>query len=185
MIGDRRSETPTTSPLRESSEEAHAKAKVELNEEKVASLIGKHLLVGVTFLDSDGELIEQRQVHGRIRCIDPTKGMVIAIPDSDETLVLPPDLTSVRAAPPGEYRLRSTGEVVVDPDLPCTWVWRGADWEGTSTDALSQSWLRSGRSPRVDGDSRMIAMDFSTWPRLRPPVALASSAPGFGGSACP
>lgn len=100
---------------------------VALDPNKIASLIGKRILVGVTFVDSEGELIEQRQVHGRIRCIDPTDGMVIAIHDSDETLVLPPDLSSVRAAPRGEYRLRSTGEVVIDPDLLCTWVWKRTD----------------------------------------------------------
>ena len=38
-----------------------------------------------------------------------------------EILGLPPDLSSTRIAPPGEYRLRSTGEVVVDPDYLTTW----------------------------------------------------------------
>lgn len=127
MTEDRRSETPPIWRLRGSSQEPHAKAQVGLNEKKVASLIGKHILVGVTFLDSDGDVSEQQQVHGSIRCIDPVDGMVIAIHGSDKTLVLPPDLSSVRAAPPGEYRLRSTGEVVVDPDFLCTWIWREAD----------------------------------------------------------
>lgn len=35
---------------------------------------------------------------------------------------LPPDVRPFTVAARGEYRLRSTGEVVVDPDLTATWV---------------------------------------------------------------
>lgn len=40
---------------------------------------------------------------------------------SGELLPLPPDLSSTEKAAPGEYTLRATGEVVVDPDYLATW----------------------------------------------------------------
>ena len=41
---------------------------------------------------------------------------------SDETYTLPPDLRNYEPAAPGEYRLRSTGEVVADPDFISNWT---------------------------------------------------------------
>jgi hypothetical protein len=36
-------------------------------------------------------------------------------------MVLPPDMRAFRLASEGEYRLRSTGEVIADPDILTTW----------------------------------------------------------------
>jgi hypothetical protein len=85
------------------------------------SYIGKHLLVGITYCDHDGQPLRQVQVHGDIVGVD---GQVITmrLHGSDEEFTLPPDLDSLRPAPEGEYRLRSTGEVVVNPDLLTTYT---------------------------------------------------------------
>jgi len=34
---------------------------------------------------------------------------------------MPPDLDAIAPAKPGEYRLKSTGEIVVDTDFLATW----------------------------------------------------------------
>ncbi|MBN7463153.1 hypothetical protein I3U64_23750, partial [Mycobacteroides abscessus subsp. abscessus] len=39
-----------------------------------------------------------------------------------ETFTLPPAPESFSPAAPGEYRLRSTGEVITDPDYLATWT---------------------------------------------------------------
>ena len=93
----------------------------DFDEKLAASFVGKHLLIGVTYLDHAEEPIEQKQRHGRIVRINPREGVVVGLSDGGE-LKLPPDLRSFQVARPGEYRLRSTGEVVIDPDLTCTWV---------------------------------------------------------------
>ena len=93
-----------------------------MDAEHAASFIGKHLLIGMTYLDSEDNLIEQKQFHGKIVRINECEGIVIQLSNSSEEYMLPPDLDSLRAAPKGEYRLRSTGEVVVDPDLLTTWT---------------------------------------------------------------
>ena len=57
-----------------------------------------------------------------LKCIDSGKknGITFRKQDGDE-FTLPPDLKNVKKAPAGEYKLHSTGEVVVNPDLLSTW----------------------------------------------------------------
>jgi hypothetical protein len=82
-------------------------------------LIGKVLLVGITYYTSDDQFIEQKQLYGTVT--EATKAQ-IRIKQKDGTeFTLPSDLSSTKRARPGEYKLRSTGEVVVDPDFLATW----------------------------------------------------------------
>ena len=84
-------------------------------------LIGKTVLVGLTYVDFDGEVREQTQIHGEVVAADDVTGVVIRQP-SGEDFTLPPALDAFEPAEPGEYTLRSTGEVVTDPDLLCSWT---------------------------------------------------------------
>jgi len=43
---------------------------------------------------------------------------------ADEAFTLPPDLGAFDRAQPGEYRLGTNGETVVDPDYVSTWTVR-------------------------------------------------------------
>jgi hypothetical protein len=93
-----------------------------MNQKLAVPYIGKHLLIGVTYLDHDDSFIEQKQIHGNILRINEEEGIVIQVSNSDEEYKLPPDLNSLQEAPKGEFHLHSTGEVVVDPDLLTTWT---------------------------------------------------------------
>jgi hypothetical protein len=86
-------------------------------------LLGKHVLVGVTWVAADGEVESSEQRHGLVVRCDET---IVAIEPwgGGELITLPPDLDAFQAAPPGQYRLRSTGEVVVDPDYTASWTVR-------------------------------------------------------------
>lgn len=92
-----------------------------LSEEQVqyADLIGKVLLVGITYYTHDNEFIEQKQFYGEV--VEVNEHIVRVRKQDGEEFSLPPDLRSTHPAAPGEYRLRSTGEVVVDPDYLATW----------------------------------------------------------------
>jgi hypothetical protein len=89
--------------------------------------IGKRLSVGITYLTHDGEVHRQEQFHG---IIIETSDLGIIIEASDLGIVLERADTGERAtltpgldeASPGEYRLPSTGEVVVDPDYLAKWT---------------------------------------------------------------
>lgn len=85
-------------------------------------LLGRALLVGMTYEDTEGDCIEQ--LHGEVVSVDPKQGVCIRLAGkrTGEFFWLPPDLRSVSLARPGSYRLRSTGEIVEDPDYTAAWI---------------------------------------------------------------
>jgi hypothetical protein len=88
-------------------------------------LVGQMLLAGFTYLAADGKTVtSQVQFWGRIVSATP-KGVAVVCEGkvwSGQTVNLPPHLSMFLAARPGEYRLRSTGETVKDPDLTTSWT---------------------------------------------------------------
>jgi hypothetical protein len=82
------------------------------------SLIGKRILVGLTFVAESGEVTNRAQFHGTIRAATP-KGVVVQRADGKSDFTLPPSQEFIEPAAPGQYRLRSTGEVIEDPDFVC------------------------------------------------------------------
>ena len=93
--------------------------------------VGKRLLVGISYEDPDGELLRQEQFHGPIVAASEN-GILLERSDTGERVSLPPQLTP---APPGEYRLRSTGQVVVDPDYLARWVRKDPPSGGVDNEA--------------------------------------------------
>jgi len=90
------------------------------NQEVVLNdLLNKTLLVGITYYTHDNELIEQKQCFGRV--IEANESMIRIIQKDGAELELPSDLSSTKKARPGEYKLRSTGEIVINPDFLATW----------------------------------------------------------------
>jgi hypothetical protein len=86
-------------------------------------LVGKTILVGITFLAADGTTVKsQGQYHGRIVRAERNYGIVIECEGawSGQTMTLP-HISAFHPADPGEYRLRSTGEVIKNPDVLTTW----------------------------------------------------------------
>jgi len=93
--------------------------------ERAAWLVGRYALVGMTWVESDGETVRrQAQYHGTIVSCAADKGITIACAGehSGETICLPPAPTKFEDAKPGEYRLRTTGEVVKNPDVTSSWT---------------------------------------------------------------
>ena len=91
-----------------------------------ASLIGKHVIVGVTRQDAKGNMLDREQFHGEVTVADSKKGFCLKLRGTriGEMKWLPPNTRAFLNAKPGEYRLRSTGEVVINPDFTATWTVR-------------------------------------------------------------
>ncbi|MGD9844165.1 MAG: hypothetical protein AB7U47_02120 [Variibacter sp.] len=88
-------------------------------------LVGQYVLLGITYLASDGETVtSQLQCHGRVAKADESGIAILCEGETWRGTIanLPPDLRPIRPASPGEYRLRSTGEVVENPDLLVAWT---------------------------------------------------------------
>lgn len=89
-------------------------------------LVGKTVLLGLTFADSDGNIVERVQRHGVVESADPERGVAVRLVGpgqawDGELYRLPPDLSAFADAAPGAYRLHSTGETIVDPDFTASW----------------------------------------------------------------
>ena len=95
------------------------------DQEEADGLVGQLVLVGITYVAADGKTVtSQVQCWGRIVSATP-EGIAILCEGetwSGQTMALPPHLTAFQAARPGEYRLRSTGETVENPDLTTSWT---------------------------------------------------------------
>ncbi|MBV8565927.1 MAG: hypothetical protein JO273_10780 [Methylobacteriaceae bacterium] len=86
--------------------------------------VGKTILAGVTYFESGGQTLRsQEQYHGIIVSVDPKVGVHVrcAGAHAGETICLPPHTRVFTRASPGNYTLRSTGEIVTDPDFFTTW----------------------------------------------------------------
>lgn len=94
-----------------------------------SALVGKHVLVGVTYTSKSGEFKSQDQFHGIVQKVDPKDGILLSLKGGrdGEWRWLPPDTRAFSKAPKGEYCLRSSGEVVKDPDYTSTWTIKTPD----------------------------------------------------------
>ena len=95
------------------------------DQEEADGLVGLLVLAGITYLAADGKTVtSQVQCWGRIISVKP-EGIVIVCEGkkwAGETMTFPPHLSAFQATRPGEYRLRSTGEIVKNPDLTTSWT---------------------------------------------------------------
>lgn len=84
------------------------------------SVVGRKIIIGLTVLEHDGTLVEQRQMHGHIESLD--EHMLTIRLSTGEPFTMPADDRAIRPAPAGTYRFRSTGEEIVNPELMATWI---------------------------------------------------------------
>ena len=82
-------------------------------------LIGKTVLIGITRYEANGDYVGQEQMFGTI--MDVNDRTIEIVLDNGVPYSLPPDTRPFQPADKGEYRLRSTGQVVIDPDYICTY----------------------------------------------------------------
>src|SRR5882757_3051670 len=93
------------------------------DQEEADGIVGMSVVVGITRLAADGKTVKsQTQYHGRITGAKPN-GFEITCEgkSAGETMTLPPDLRAFHHARPGQYKLRSTGETIENPDLTTSW----------------------------------------------------------------
>ena len=88
---------------------------------KYAKFLNKSILVGITYLDKDGSELAKKQFHGLIKTINDNT-TVIKINSNDEDFSIPTDIRNFEKAEPGIYKLKSTGEMVENPDFVTSWT---------------------------------------------------------------
>jgi hypothetical protein len=94
----------------------------QMDESQADQYVGKTVIIGVTYLDHEGNLLGRKQWAGRIVTFSNAQGIKVDLFDSDDPCCLPPDASAIRKAEPGRYRLKSSGKVIDDPDFLATWT---------------------------------------------------------------
>jgi len=79
------------------------------------------MIVLISLRVRDGnEVVDYRQIRGTLMRLDAELGVQVTLANG-QTFWLPGDPEAFEVAGPGEYRLRGSGEVVVNPDLLTVW----------------------------------------------------------------
>jgi hypothetical protein len=85
-------------------------------EEQAKILLGKRILVGITHCSKEGATVSQETIHGTIERANPKEGLVVKLNGLNEMRTVPLDVSRIKMARPGQYKLRGTEEVVEDPN---------------------------------------------------------------------
>jgi len=86
------------------------------------TLLGKTLLMNLTFLDNDGDVEERQQFFGVVIDATEDEGIVLDLlgEHDGDTYTLPPQTSAIKAAEPGVTTL--AGET---PDFVASWIIHG------------------------------------------------------------
>jgi hypothetical protein len=90
-------------------------------------LLGSIVIVGLTYLDPEGQLECKFQIYGLVAIVDKERGIAIECHGeiwNGQEHWLPPATSAFQKAGPGRFRLCSTDELIVDPDYVTTWTIR-------------------------------------------------------------
>ncbi|MBM4444150.1 MAG: hypothetical protein FJ020_02465 [Chloroflexi bacterium] len=83
-----------------------------------AELLGKSILVGITYLDRTDKLERQEQFFGTIT--DVSDSWIEVKPERGSRRHIPNEL--ILDAPQGKYECVSTGEIIRNPDFLASWI---------------------------------------------------------------
>lgn len=87
-------------------------------DEAIASaLIGHTLLVGLTYVRKDDEIVERKQVFGTVLSCHPTRGIAIKQHKNGGDFIIAPVLDAIEPGVEGIYQMTDEDEEVKDPDF--------------------------------------------------------------------
>jgi hypothetical protein len=81
------------------------------------SVIGKIVLIGVTYFDSKGKVSSRAQYWGKIEAFNMKDGLKVNLRNEGKVHAFPPLQGALRNAESGYYELNTTHEVIKDPDF--------------------------------------------------------------------
>ncbi len=89
-------------------------------------LVDKKCLIGLSYFDVNGALLQQSQLCGTVVATDHADGIAVQLNESagagkPAVFMLPPDLSAWFHAPVGRYRDAASGVAIDNPDFLVTW----------------------------------------------------------------
>ena len=89
----------------------------KFNLENIEAIVGKWVLIDMTTLDHNEEMLDHRQMYGEIREVTEGRGAVVRLIPSGDEFILTPDLDLFEPVAPGSYKLEPSGDIVESPDF--------------------------------------------------------------------
>lgn len=86
---------------------------------KPEAIIGRSVIVGMTFVNANNEVLEIKDFAGQVIEISDEKGIVICNHDSKQAIALPLNFDAFKPAVKGNYTLKQSGLKIMNPDLTC------------------------------------------------------------------
>jgi hypothetical protein len=95
----------------------------KFDEARAAGVVGKYVVIGVTYVDAIGTEEERFQMYGVIENASAA-GIKVSLRGTHEgrSWTMPPDLRGLSPAKPCRYTLAETNEVVENPDFVAIWT---------------------------------------------------------------
>jgi hypothetical protein len=99
----------------------------EIIKSRSGDYIDKTVIAGITefVTDENGtrKIAKKYQIFGDIVRVSISEGIVLKLKNQKigEEFILPPDLTMLQPAPPGNYKFRSSKENIINPDYMTIW----------------------------------------------------------------
>lgn len=84
-------------------------------------LVNKTILVGLTHVNDNNEVLGHSEYFGKIIEASHEKGVVVYRYGVRDFTSLPPLLENYIPGRKGKYTLKSSGLVIENPDFTCTW----------------------------------------------------------------
>ena len=82
---------------------------------------GKTIIVGISYFDQNGEVLNQKQLAGTVLKTTKEDGITLLDLNKKSEFTIPSELSPWFLAPPGEYHDPISGEKVKNPDYLVTW----------------------------------------------------------------
>ena len=94
---------------------------------KIEDVLNKTCLIGLSYINTNGDLLKQAQYAGTVIKVDAEEGMTVKLMAIDPTKTetpnfhIPPSLEAWFIAPKGHYKNAEHNIDIVDPDYFVTW----------------------------------------------------------------
>lgn len=91
------------------------------NDLKLSEINQKTIILGLTYFDLDGSILQQRQLAGKVVKVTEEDGITLLGFDNQSEFTIPSDLSPWFIAPEGDYPDPNTGQKISNPDYLVTW----------------------------------------------------------------
>lgn len=119
---------------------------------QLEDVLGKTCLIGLSYFDSQGELLKQNRLAGTVTAVDKETGItleLLALDGKAPSFILPANLHCWFAAPAGEFHTSHTDVKITNPDFLVTWDIHQTKEDQAEGEQQWWEWVANTENPTV------------------------------------